>query len=347
MKKYIPYLIIILALGGAATWFYLHNTPESINKREGDFAVPEKDITKVVMQDEKGGHIEITKGNGLWMVNSKYVAREELVKQLLEAVSRVTSLAPVPKNGHDNVIRDITTKYIKVSVFENNSDKPSKSYWVGGPTVDGRGTYMLLDMGGKAASRPHITYVPGLQGYLTPRFEMDAEVWRSRVVFNYQPEEIQSLKVEYPADETKSFFIHQVAADSFAVEPLNEANRINVDYEQKYVKQYLSFYSSIYMEAFDNSNAAKDSISKTTPYCIFTVTEKDSSVNQVKMFYMPFNKRSKALYDEKGFPMTYDVDRYYATVHNGEDFTIVQYYVFGKLLRQYKDFFFKPTEAAQ
>ena len=40
--------------------------------------------------------------------------------------------------------------------------------------------------------------------------------------------------------------------------------------------------------------------------------------------------------------MTYDVDHYYASIFGGHDFAVVQYYVFGKLLRGYPDFFFKP-----
>ena len=49
-------------------------------------------------------------------------------------------------------------------------------------------------------------------------------------------------------------------------------------------------------------------------------------------------------FDEKGNDMTYDIDHYYASIHDEKDFAIVQYYVFGKLLRNYKDFYFKPAK---
>ena len=83
---------------------------------------------------------------------------------------------------------------------------------------------------------------------------------------------------------------------------------------------------------------------QTVPFCNITVTGTDNSVNQVKLFYMPVSKRSKLQFDEKGNEMTYDIDHYYASIHDGKDFAIVQYYVMGKLLRSYRDFYFKPKQ---
>ena len=80
---------------------------------------------------------------------------------------------------------------------------------------------------------------------------------------------------------------------------------------------------------------------QTQPYCVFTVTEKDNSINKARLFRMPASKRSKMQYDEKGNEMAYDIDHFHAAIHDDKDFAIVQYYVFGRLLRSYQDFFFK------
>ena len=81
---------------------------------------------------------------------------------------------------------------------------------------------------------------------------------------------------------------------------------------------------------------------KTTPYGSITITENDNLINKVNLFYMPISKRSKTDVDAKGNEIGYDIDHYYASIHNNKDFAIVQHYVFGKLLRSYSDFFFKP-----
>jgi hypothetical protein len=343
MKKHLPYLLILIALSVAVTWFVKNPSKETINKQEGEFAVKDaKEIFKIVLTDTEKNKIELTNANGVWMVNGKYAAREDLIKQLMDAVTRVTSLTPVPSAAHDNVIREMLTHHVRAEVFDIKGNL-LKSYLVGGPTVDGQNTYMLLETDGKAASRPHMTYIPGLRGYLTLRYSTDEVNWRTRVLYNYNADEIKSLRVEYPDAPQNSFAINSVAKDSFTVSPADEKFRIPNSYEQKYIKQYLSFYSSIFIEAFDSTNSNKDSVLDTTPYCIITITENDNSTNLVKLFRMPLNKRSKAQFDLEGKELNYDVDHFYASIHNGQDFAVVQYYVFGKLLRNYKDFFFKPA----
>ncbi|HWB63807.1 MAG TPA: hypothetical protein VG603_09875, partial [Chitinophagales bacterium] len=256
---------------------------------------------------------------------------------------RVTVLAPVARAGHDNVIRQLMDYNVLVQVYTDKGDKAVKTYYVGGPTPDNEGTYMVLENNGKLSERPYITYIPGMHGYLSPRFNMKEEDWRSKLLFDYREGDIKSLSVEYPGDEKKSFTITSIAPDSFELQPKENKYTIKEPYRQQYIREYLRFYSGIYFEAFDNNLPTKDSVMHTTPYCVFTITGKDNSVNKASLFYMPISQRSKMQFDTKGNEMTYDVDHYYAAVNNNQDFTVVQYYVFGKLLREYKDFFFKPA----
>lgn len=344
MKKYFPYLLVILLLVSATVWFVFNKTTGSVNEQEGDFSVKETELIAAIdLSDTENNHVLISLVNGVWMVNKKYPVRDELIKQLLEAVTRVTSLCPVPTAAHDNVMRDMLGQHTQVKILDAQGNL-LKSYWVGGAAVDGQNTYMLLEIEGKPAARPHMTYVPGFRGYLSPRYSTSEENWRSRVLFNYKPEDIQSLSVNYPVDPGKSFSINRVGADSFTVSSINDKYKINAPYEQKYIRQYLAFYSSIFIEAFDNSNSQRDSIINTVPYCEIKINTTSGSQNVVKMFYMPVSKRSKMQFDAKGFEMTYDIDHYYASVNNGSDFAIVQYYVMGKLLRAYRDFYFKPGQ---
>ncbi len=343
MKKYFLYIFVIIVLAVAAVWFIKNQASGTINEREGSFAVKDKnEIAKFILTETDKQAIEISNANGLWMVNGKYAAREDMMESLLEVATRVTSLCPVPAAAHDNVVRELMTHHVRVEIFDK-SNKSLKSYWVGGPTTDGQNTYMLLEDNGQPSSRPHLTYIPSFKGFLTPRFNAEEETWRTRAVFNYKESEIQKLCVQYTTDEKNSFAIAKIANDSFAVSPTNEKFRINDSYQQKYIRQYLSFYSSIFLEAFVNDLPNRDSIIKTTPYCTITIIETDSSVNQVKLYRMPVNKRSKMQFDPNGNPMAYDIDHFFASIHDDKDLALVQYYTFGTLLRHYKDFFFKPN----
>lgn len=342
MKKYLPYILTVLVLGGLAAWFALRPAARSVNEIEGDFAVKDvNDITRISIENHEKEHVELTKKDGKWWVDDAYIVRDDMIKQVLNVVTKIESLTPVPSNGHDNVMRELTSEYIKVDIYTGDSE-PEKSYFVGGPTVDSKGTYMLLDMGDKVASRPHIGFVPGYQGFVTPMFSTKRETWRSRLAFQYGIADIKSLKVEYPEKPENSFVINKVSTDSFTVSPLNEQFRINEKNEQKYVQQYLNFYSSVAIEAFDNEYSKKDSVLMIPPACKFTITDNDGKVNEFVLYHMPINKRSKEWYDDFGRELKYDSDRYFGTMNGGKDFVIVQYVVFGKLLRSYKDFYYKP-----
>ena len=343
MKKYLPYLAIVLLLAIASGYFLFkkyYKTPEQL---EAEFAVKDESLIRsIVLQDNKGQKLELAAKDGRWMVNNKYEAREELIKYLMEALTRIASLTPVPNNAHDNVVRDIMSEHIKVQLY-NEQKELIKSYWVGDASLDNRGTYMLMEMDGKPAARPHIAYLPGYQGYITPRFNTDEEVWRSRKIFSDPAAQITDLTVQYFASPEKSFHIQRTPTDSLQVSPLQPGFLIQAPYEQKYVQQYLDFYTSISMEAFDNTYSGRDSLLSTTPYCRISLTNKKGEQKEVNLYRMAINKRSKTQYDLQGREIDYDIDRFYASVNGGKDFVIVQYYVFGKLLREYKDFFYKPA----
>ncbi|MBK7147602.1 MAG: hypothetical protein IPH78_01970 [Bacteroidetes bacterium] len=342
MKKYFPYIAVVAILAAASGYVLFKNYYKTPEQLDAEFAVKDESlIHNILLLDNKGGKLALAKKDGRWMVNNKYEAREELIKYLMEALTRIASLAPVPNNAHDNVVRDIMNEHIKVQLYDAQQQL-IKSYWVGDASLDNRGTYMLMEMDGQPAARPHIAYLPGYQGYITPRFNTDEEVWRSRKIFSDPAAQITELTVQYFAAPEKSFHIQRTPVDSLQVNPLEPAYSIQAPYEQKYVQQYLDFYTSISMEAFDNTYSGRDSLLSTTPYCRLSLTNKNGEKKEVNLYRMPINKRSKTQYDLQGKEIDYDIDRFYASVNGGKDFVIVQYYVFGKLLREYKDFFYKP-----
>lgn len=344
MKKYLPYIALIIALGGITGWFIWNKTSGTSEVKEDAFAVKEReDITKIILTDTEHKQIILTKTKGIWMVNNQFEARKELIESVIDAATRMTILSPVPRSAHDNVLRELMAKNVKAEIFTDEANKPEKTYYVGGPTLDGQGTYLLLERGGKPLARPHIVYIPGFHGYVTHRFTTDEENWRSKVLFQYAESQIKSVSVHYPESEANSFAINKVSNDSFALSPTNEKFIIHDSYRQSFIRQYLGFFSSISIEAFDNQYSKRDSLIHTTPYCIITVTDADNSVNTARLFRMPISKRSKVQFDEKGNELTYDLEHYHAAINENKDLAIVQYYVFGKLLRRYPDFFFKPA----
>ena len=122
-------MAVIAVLTFAAEWFIQHQSKGTINEREGNFAVKDASaVSKIVLTDTEKKKAELTNTNGIWMVNGKYAAREELVKQLLECVTRLTSLCPVPTAAHDNVIREMMTHHVRTEVFDSKNNSLYNSF---------------------------------------------------------------------------------------------------------------------------------------------------------------------------------------------------------------------------
>jgi hypothetical protein len=334
MKKFIPHILAIVLLSGLAAFFFFKQNESTLHPREADFKVKNPEaIKKIILRDEQKRTIVLEKKKSVWQVNNKYIAREDLIQHLLNILAKMESQAPVGKAAHENVLREMLNRNIRVQIFTGGT-QPQKVFYVGGPTLDGRGTYMILEIDGKPAERPHVVKVPGIDAYLTPAFEMDEEVWRSRKAFSVSPYELAQVSVQYPASPMQSFTI-SAAGDSFEL--------CNALGEKEYAHPsilytYCAMYESIYFEAFDNKNSERNLITQEPPFAIITVKEKNGNTTEVKLYYMPINRRSKRLFDEQGNELLADVDRFFA-LHNNTDFAIAQVYVFGKLLRKYQDFF--------
>jgi hypothetical protein len=75
-----------------------------------------------------------------------------------------------------------------------------------------------------------------------------------------------------------------------------------------------------------------------TPLAVITLTYQSGSQDEAVLFHKPVTLRSLAQQDEKGNRLPYDVDRMYASIKQGKELVVIQYYSFGKILRQLSDF---------
>ena len=106
MKKYIPYILLLVILSVLIGWFLLKPNQTTLDEKEGAFKVKDRErIGKVVLHDDKKRDIVLEKKNRIWWVNDKYEAREDLIERLLDVATRIESQAPVSKAAHENVLR--------------------------------------------------------------------------------------------------------------------------------------------------------------------------------------------------------------------------------------------------
>ena len=314
-----------------------------MERREMDFGVHKMErVSRIDLSDIKGVKLSLTKQGKKWIVNGKYEANEEALGLLWAAIEKVETMYPVPANAQPNVAKDMARQRSKCEIYIDGSSEAYKTYYVGGATLDGKGTYMVMEIDGKLATRPYVTHIDGIYAYLTSRYLPSEEHWRSRWVYRDNAQTIAQVKVSYLLEKQKSFTIDRVAKDSMVL--VGSEGLPAQQPKQQFIQQYLDFYSEISLEAFDNNSPMKDSVlGKEQPFCRVSLKRVDGTETDAVLYYVPLNEKSMVRFDENGRPLRYDIEHYYAVLNGGKDFVLVQYYMWGKILRSYEEFFKKPS----
>lgn len=324
-------LAILVVLVAVASYYFLNDKSGTLGFKSGvnsDFAFEDTtQIDKIFISNPKGENVTLIKGEKYWTVNGKHKARPESISVLMNTFNRIAVKSPVSKNALPNVIKSMATRAIKVEVYEG-SDDPSKIYYVGEPTQNHQGTYMLLETDGEKSTEPFVMYIPGFYGYLTTRFYSNPEQWRDAAIFKYTPMEIQNIVVDYPLDLERSFTISKKEDivslfDNVSNQKIENAN-------QELLNEYLNFYGRVYYEevATEMAESKKDSIINAQPYFSIKVTDVFGNENKIKGYRIP-NNDSIPYADGNIYP--YDLDRMYG-YYNDELVVFIQYRTFDALL---------------
>ena len=339
-KKNRTALIITILLGAIVFWLVINKRKGTINEELRDFAFRDTAaITKIFLADKAGSTITLDKiKQGEWKLNNKYSVRKDAIDLLLYTIKSIEVREPIGKNAKENIIKRLASQSTKVEIYQG--DKLAKVYYVGGETADHTGTYMLLvnPETGENYPAPFIMYIPGFDGYLTTRYFTNEAEWRDRTVFKYIPSQIKSVKVEFLGFPQNSYELSVFGNNKFEIKNLKD-NAPIPNFDTIAVKQYLSYFENINYEALitDITKQRKDFIIQHELFGTITITDATGNKNSVRMFH-------KAAQEDQlevtGEPMKYDPDRMFALINNDEDFILIQFYTFGKLLQPI-DYFLK------
>jgi hypothetical protein len=338
-------IIVVAVLLLACLILFVKPYLNSLSFNEKAFAIEHTEkISKVILTNTKGQKTELSKENNIWMLNHQYKAREQVVLNLLNALSNIKADYPVSKSGHNNVMKMLLSNNTKVEVYMDDDTQASKIFYVGGANVTGDGTFMILENKGKMAERPYVTKMLGVSGALTPYFIADPRPWRSREIFAYKANEIKNISIKYPQNMDASFMIDNCGKQP-TISSYNNANTINnIPADSARLFEYISYYEKTFAENYINEYDNIDTTVNTTPYCIMTITDKKDSVNTLNIYRMPTTERTKTQYDAAGNKVPYDSDKFIGLINDKKDYVLIQYYVFGKYFKRYEQFFNVPFQ---
>jgi hypothetical protein len=325
--------IIVIILGSFSFWFIVNNHKGTIKETLRDFAVADTaSVNKIFLADKEGKSVTLErKPSGVWFVNGQYPARTDAIQSLLYTIKKIDIKEPVGKASQDNVIKRLAAKAVRCEIYQN--DKLTKAYYVGTETQDQTGTYMILmdPETMQPSAKAFITYIPGFEGYLTTRYFTEEMGWRDRTVYQYNPNDIKSVRVEVPANPEFGYELLIKGNNDYQVTMLSNKQHVG-NLDSMAVKQYLSYFQQLNFESFEVEINQKqiDSVLKSQPVNILTVTDVTGKTNKLTFFARKPKKEGKV--DEKGNVIIYDLERMDALMNNGKDFVMVQYYVFGKVM---------------
>ncbi len=346
MRKNKIAIILVILMGSISFWFIIKNKKGTISTEMRNFAVADTaSIDKIFLADKNGRNLTLEKDDtGHWTVNGKFDVRMDVLETLLETIKRVDVKEPVGKKAADNVMKRLSAKAIKCEIYQNG--ELTKAYYVGTETKDLKGTYMIMidPKTMETMERPFVTYIPGFEGYLTTRYFTEERGWRNRTIFKYNPNDIRSVKMEVPYNPGYSYELTVKGNNDYEIKMLADNKPVG-DIDPIAVKQYLSYFEILTFESFEVEikQPQIDSVLKSQPINILTVTDKDGKVNKVK-FYA--RKSKKEVFGKDGKPLKFDEERMDALMNNGVDFVMVQFYMFGKVMPSV-DYFVKGGQTSK
>jgi hypothetical protein len=331
-------LLAFFVLGIIAVGYTYLNREDALMrglKAERNFAL--KDLSrlrKIFIAQRDGETTLLEKKNGDWIYNQKHLARPNAIENLLDAIQRVEIDHIPAKAAVQNIVRNLAGEGIKVELYESGA-KPIKTYYVGGGTSDERGVYMIME----GFDQPFVCHIPGWEGNLRYRYNLRGDDWRDKTVFAEDPEQIQSLSIEYPKQKNRSFTLERKGG-SFVIQPFYSTTPlIRAAYREGSAEAFLIGFESLVAEAFENSTPAKDSVRQLVPFSIITLTNTRGKRTWAKLFPI-FPDTDLALDPKTGQWVGADgltVERYFVD-HSSGDFMLIQDRVFRKVLRGYEYF---------
>ena len=348
MKKNTLAIIIaalLVVIAGVLIWNNRYLT--TIRGEAADFTVYDTaSITKLFFADKRDHQVLLERTEEGWTVDNHYQASQQLINDMLKTLNRLRIRMPVSLKKSDNVITRMSSNNIKVEVYQIvprinlfnriklfKHETRTKVFYVGDDTQDNNGSFVLKE----GADKAYIVHLHGIRGFISSRFSANPIDWRDHIVFNSKMADIQSVKLEINDDPTNSFIITENGRYQFKMHSLDGKD---IEYDTLRVLNLMSSFNEVRFESFliDVSAQRRDSIINSPFQQRLTVTTKDGESRTITTFKLLANAD---MYDydlnELDNPeidkIITDPDHQYALLSEGNEFVMIQKFVFGKLLK--------------
>lgn len=286
MRKRIIIWLSVLAMLVLA-WFAIRKSMQNntLNEEESAFAVADTNgIDKIFIatKTNKKWLLE-RKSGGYWKLNNTWWVAPTVMETLMQVIHDVEVKRPVSKLEHNSVVKSIATKHQKVEIYLRG--QLLKTYFVGAETDNYQGSYFLM----KDAENPFVCNIPGFNGYLTIRYDVNPNSWRDPHIFMSGERTLQEVKVEYPSKPADNFTL--TIHDS--VVKVNGKGHLDPEHVNLFIYKTRDLAVNLFYEKVTQAHV--DSVSKLTPIAIISTTDKNPELSNTIKIYK--NTQNPELYN--------------------------------------------------
>ena len=334
MRKTLLLFALFLGLG-----FIAYN----LTKKEGskkstltasdrDFAIQDiGDIHQIRITQKKYPVLLFTKDPQGWLLDNRYLANENLVKNITDVLTKA-KLDHIPhRRAHKNIMKEINRNGIRVEVFDK-SGNVLRNFIVGGNTKDDEGTNFLME----GSDSPYVITLPAFAGTLRSRFVLNQTDSRDPYIFKDIAEEIEEITMEYPKDKSQGFTLKR-SGSNYTVTP-TYSGRTPIDKKVNHIlaRTYFDEFNKIASEAIENNNPLRDSIAALIPFSRLSLKFKNGDIKQLSLIPLDDLLDEETNTVDVGGLMK--VERFYAWSNWGDSY-LVQHRLIKGLMRPYSYFF--------
>jgi hypothetical protein len=225
-------------------------------------------INKVVIKPTTGEALELRFDGAKWQVNNSFQADAQMVKILFATILQTEPRREVPLSLQDSISNHIKTTGREIQLFEG--DQLVKQFWVGGNDAKTETYFQLPD------GAPFVVQVPGYRLYIASVFELAANDWRDKRIFNFNWQNFKSLKTRFSSQSNQDFSI-SFANQIFVINEVAVADTTKLS-------NYLESAFNLQADQFLTVSGKYDSLLATTPAYSISVTDIANRVYQLEVF---------------------------------------------------------------
>jgi hypothetical protein len=324
------YVITALMLGTIAAVIYWSDPFSTFSARERDFAVDDIEEVDKVELTSNNNSLSLKKKGEMWRVNGAFEVRSRAMLVLLDALAHLQAGAPVSKKQLPRIQEHLLEEGIRVQVYYGRREL--KRFIVSRKDFAEK-TYMLME----GAALPYQVHIPAFSGQVATLFQIDQNYWRSPMIFDIKPQEIEQVSVQYPEKTSSGFELNVTANGYYSLQTVsgNEVKSIN----DERIARYLAFFQAVKYEKIlaDDKHKLRDSLMTATPWVQIHVKSHGGDVSTLEVFRKPASGKKDAF----GQTSEFDLDRAYALLNGSEEIIQIQYFVFDPIFKEI-DYFRMP-----